>query len=35
MVWETNNHNVMTELVTVNGNLNARQYVDQIFRPVI
>ena len=35
MVWATINHNVKTKLVIVNGNLNARQYVDRILRPVI
>ena len=35
MVWAAINHTFKSELVIVNGNLTARQYIDQIFRPVV
>ena len=35
MVWAAINHTFKSELVIVNGNLTARQYIDRILRPVV
>ena len=35
MVWAAINHTFKSELVVVNGNLTARQYIDQILPPVV
>lgn len=35
MVWAAINHNFKSDLIIRNGNLNARQYVDRMLRPVI
>ena len=35
MVWGAINHRFKSQLVIVNGNLNAQRYIDQILRPVV
>ena len=35
MVWAAINHTFKSELVIVNGNLTARQYIDRILQPVV
>ena len=35
MVWGAINHRFQSQLVIVNGNLNAQRYIDQILRPVV
>lgn len=35
MVWATINHTFRTDLVIINGNLNARGYGNQVVRPVV
>jgi hypothetical protein len=35
MIWAAINHIFRTELVTINGDLNAQRYVNEILKPVV